>query len=226
MTERLKATMPLAVAVGLLTFIWLEVALNFTFHWVTNGELGNGLNLPGSFHLVAPAAFISWATYFAAGPERPALKALLSSVIGAVAALILMWAAPGIADIPDFWGIALVTALIGVVAVAASATTDLYYTPGVFGSFAAVVFWWLATGLDNWAPGGGGTNTLKALADPTTAGTGAFGGVISTPVEWVFLSCTVSLTAGVLLGVASVKLATAFTVRAPQEKKALATEAA
>jgi len=172
MIERLKATVPLAAAVGVLTFAWLEFALNFTFHWFTNGDLGNGLALPNSFHMVAPAAFVSWAMFFAAGADRPAArKVLLASAIGAVAALVLMRTAPAVADMPDFWGIALVTAVIGFAAVAASSISDFYFTPAVFGGFAAVVFWWIATGLDGWAPGGGGAeNTVASLGKPTTAG--------------------------------------------------------
>jgi hypothetical protein len=62
------------------------------------------------------------------------------------------------------------------------------------------VFWWTATGLDGWAEKGGGVGSgLKSLADPATAGTRAFGGVLSTPYVWVWVSCTVSLLAGCLL---------------------------
>lgn len=59
-----------------------------------------------------------------------------------------------------------------------------------------------------WAENGGGVgNNLAELAKPETAGSGAFGGVLSTPVEWVFASTLASLACGVLLGVLSVKLA-------------------
>ncbi|MCY7395989.1 MAG: hypothetical protein LH468_07535 [Nocardioides sp.] len=59
MTARLKGTLPLALVVGVLTFLWTDLALNFTFHWVTDGDLGNGLSLPSNFHLVVPAAFVA-----------------------------------------------------------------------------------------------------------------------------------------------------------------------
>jgi hypothetical protein len=209
MTQRFKAVLPLGLAVALLAFAWLEVSLNVTFHWFTDGDLGVGLELPRNFHLVAPAAFVSWAMYFAAGTGRPAAeKTALASVIGALAGLMLMWLAPVVADLPDFWGIALVAGALAFGVVALSALGDSYFTPGVFGGFACIVFWWIATGLDGWSPSGGGIgNSVAALGRPETAGSGAFGGVLSTPVEWVFASTLASLLCGVVLGVVSVRLA-------------------
>jgi len=68
-----------------------------------------------------------------------------------------------------------------------------------------------------WAPGGGGAgNTIAALGKPETAGAGAFHGVLSTPLEWVFISSAVSLLVGPLLGLASVKLAGILTLAMPQ----------
>ena len=67
MAERMKGLLPLAAAVGILAFVWTWVALNFSFHWLTDGDLGNGLDLPSNFQLMVPAAFVSWAMYFAAG---------------------------------------------------------------------------------------------------------------------------------------------------------------
>ena len=88
-----------------------------------------------------------------------------------------------------------------------SALGDWYYVPGIFGAFAATVFWWIATGLDNWAPAGGGVgNSVKALGDPATAGAGAFGGVLSTPYGWAWFDILVTLLLGCVLGLASVKL--------------------
>lgn len=215
MASRIKALLPLAVAVALLTFLWLEVSLNFTFHWVTDGDLGIGLSLPSNFHLVPPAAFMSWAVFFAAGGDRRALVTSSAAVsIGAVAGLALMVTAPVLADLPDFWGIAAAAAAIALIAVLASAAGQWYFTPGVFAGFASIVFWWIATGLDGWAENGGGVgNSLQALADPATAGSGAFGGVISTPAEWVFASVAATLLCGCALGLASVTLAGALTPR-------------
>lgn len=215
MSDRLKGTLPLAISVGILAFIWLEVSLNFSFHWVTNGDLGNGLGLPANLHLIAPAGLISWAMFFAAGGDAAAAgKVALGSTIGAVAGFALMAIAPEIAGLPDFWGIALTAAIGAVVVVAASAIGTIYYTPAVFGGLAAILFWWIATGLDGWAPGGGGKeNSIEALGNPETAGTGAFNGVLSTPIEWVFVSGLLSLLAGVVLGQASVWLAGVLSIR-------------
>lgn len=49
-------------------------------------------------------------------------------------------------------------------------------------------------------------NSLTGLADPATAGAGAFGGVISTPFVFVWLNITVSLLCGCVLGLLSVRL--------------------
>ncbi|ABL79429.1 MULTISPECIES: DUF1097 family protein [unclassified Nocardioides] len=212
MLKRVKGVLPLSAAIALLAFAWVEVSLNFTFHWVTSGDLGIGLSLPSNFQLVTPAAFISWAVFFAAGADASALKkTAASSIVGATAALALMLVSPHVAGLPDFWGIALVLAVLVFVAVVLTVAGDWYYVPGVFVAFAAVVFWWFATGLDGWAENGGGIgNSVAALGKPETAGTGAFGGVISTPAEWVYISSLASLICGSFLGVASVKLSSAL----------------
>jgi hypothetical protein len=212
MLQRVKGVLPLSVAIALLAFAWVEVSLYFTFHWVTSGDLGIGLSLPSNFQLITPAAFISWAVFFAAGADASALrKTAVSSVVGATAALALMLVSPHVAGLPDFWGIAIVLAVLVFVAVVLTVLGDWYYVPGVFVAFAAVVFWWFATGLDGWAVNGGGVgNSVAALGKPETAGAGAFGGVISTPAEWVYVSSLASLICGSFLGVASVKLSTAL----------------
>lgn len=208
MVDKLKQALPLAVAVGVLSFVWIEVSLNFSFHWFDKGDLGNGLGLPGNFHLVAPAAFVSWAFFFAAGSNAAAaVKVGLSSTIGATAALVLMAFAPKTAELPDFWGLAVWAGVLAFGAVALS-IFDWYYTPASLAAFAVVVYWWMATGLDNWAANGGGVGEgLASLAKPETAGTGAFGGVLSTPFGWVYVSVLVSLLAGCLLGLVSAAVA-------------------
>src|SRR3954464_8713161 len=104
MAERMKGLLPLAAAVGILAFAWTWVALNFSFHWITDGDLGNGLDLPSNFQLMVPAAFVSWAMYFAAGGDNGAArKVAIAPGCGAVAALVVMWLSPAIADLPDFW---------------------------------------------------------------------------------------------------------------------------
>jgi hypothetical protein len=224
MLQRVKGVLPLSVAITLLAFAWVEVSLNFTFHWATSGDLGIGLSLPSNFQLVTPAAFISWAVFFAAGADGAALKkTVASSIVGATAALALMLVAPQVAGLPDFWGIAIVLAVLVFVAVVLTVAGDWYYVPGVFVAFAAVVFWWFATGLDGWAQNGGGIgNSVAALASPKTAGAGAFGGVLSTPAEWVYISSLASLLCGGLLGVASAKLSTAFEVMAGKKTMEMA----
>jgi hypothetical protein len=67
MAEKLKQTLPLALAFGVLAFGWIEIALNFSFRWNSNGDLGSGLGLPANLHLVAPAAFVTWGLVFASG---------------------------------------------------------------------------------------------------------------------------------------------------------------
>ncbi len=209
MISRAKAAAPLALVIAVLAFVWVEFSLNFTFHWVTDGDLGIGLSLPSSFHLIVPAAFVSWGLFFAAGADMAALtKVLAASVIGSVGALVVMALAPKIADLPDFWGISLVVAVVAFLLVLLSVIGDWYYVPGIFGAFASTIFWWIATGLDNWAPSGGGVgNSVKALGDPATAGAGAFGGVLSTPFGWVWVDTLASLLIGCALGFVSVKLA-------------------
>ncbi len=208
MLAKLRPAVPLAVVIGLLAIVWTEVALNFTFHWVTAGDLGNGLALPKSFHLVLPAAFVSWGFFFAAGADSKAFtKVLTGSLVGGLAGLATMAASSATAPLPDFWGIALWVGIFAVVLVLLSVGGDWYYVPATFGAFASVFFWWIATGLDGWAKNGGGVgNSLAALKSPATAGTGAFGGVISTPIVFVWLSVTVSLICGCLLGIASARL--------------------
>lgn len=216
MTGRIKSAMPLALVIGVLAVVWTDVALNFTFHWVTDGDLGNGLSLPSNFHLVVPAAFVSWGFFFAAGADKAAfVKVVIASVVGGLAALGAMLGASATAPLPDFWGIALFVGIFAVVLVLMSALGDWHYVPATFGAFASVFFWWTATGLDYWAPDGGGIgNSLNSLADPATAGAGAFGGAISTPVEFVWINITISLLCGCVLGLLSVRLTALVTPQA------------
>ena len=219
MSARLKSSLPLALVIGVLAFLWCELALNFTFHWVTDGDLGNGLALPSNFHLVVPAAFVSWGFFFAAGADIGAFrKVVIGSVTGGLAALAAIAGASKTADLPDFWGIALWVGILAIVLVLLSAAGDWHYVPATFGAFASVFFWWTATGLDYWAPKGGGVgNSLQALKNPATAGAGAFGGVISTPFTFVWLNITVSLLCGCVLGLLSVKLTAMVTPAAADQ---------
>jgi hypothetical protein len=221
MAARMKGLAPLALAIGVLAFLYVEFALNFTFHWVSDGDLGNGLALPKNFHLVVPAAFVSWGMFFAAGGDRAAFsKVGIGSVFGAGAALIMMVLVSATAGLPDFWGISLWVAIMASVLVLLASLGDWYFIPATFGAFASVVFWWLATGLDGWADNGGGVgNSVKALGAPATAGAGAFGGVLSTPYGWVFVDVLVTLAIGCVLGVASQRLAAAITPKPAREPR-------
>jgi hypothetical protein len=211
MAARMKGLVPLALTIAVLAFLYVEVALNFTFHWATDGDLGNGLALPKNFHLVAPAAFVAWGMFFAAGGDNAAFtKVGVGNVFGTVAALIMIILAAATADLPDFWGISLWVGIMAAVLVLLGALGDWYFIPATFAAFACVVFWWIATGLDGWADKGGGVgNSVKALGAPATAGAGAFGGVISTPYGWVFVNVLVTLTIGALLGLTSAKVSAA-----------------
>lgn len=214
MNERLKAAVPLAISVAAFSVLWIEVAANFTFHWSAAGDLGNGLGLPDSLHAVLPAAFVSWAMFFAAGGDRrAAVRVAIASVVGCVGALILFVVLDASGGLPDFWVLALVASGLALLVVLASAAGDWYFVPGIFGAFASALFWWIATGMDGWAPGGGGSDSVESLGDVSTAGTGAFGGVLSTTYGWVAFDVAVSLLIGCLLGLASVSLAGAMSSR-------------
>ena len=225
MGARAKAVFPLALVIGVLSFLWTEFALNFTFHWGAAGNLGNGLDLPKSFHLILPTAFISWGLFFAAGGDNAAFgKVFLACVIGSVAALITMGLSFKTADLPDFWGIALWVGVFAFLLVMILIFGDWYYVAGTFPAFAATFLWWIATGLDGWAINGGGIKsdvptivgslTQGILAKDSagaTAGFGAFAGILSTPWQWVWFDTFVTLVCGCILGIVSGKITAAIT---------------
>jgi hypothetical protein len=220
MSARAKAIAPLAIVIGILSFLWTELSLNFTFHWVTQQDeiAGPGtLGVPENFHLILPTAFISWGLFFAAGGDNAAFgKVFLATVFGSVAALVTMPLAFRTADFPDFWGIALWVGIFAAVLVLILIAGDWYYVAGTFPAFASVFLWWIATGLDGYVPGGGGTGdkvaALLGTGGPAdTAGAGAFGGLISTPWAWVWFSTWVTLVCGVVLGIISAKVTAAIT---------------
>jgi hypothetical protein len=218
MSDRLKQTAPLAISIGVLAFLWSEFALNFNLHWFTvaDGVFGK-FGLPQNFQIVLPATFVTWGLFFALGSDRAALrKTLIACTTGSLGAVVIMTLGPSLAGLPSLWGIALTIALVGgglVLLSAVSAEGSLPAAPA-FVCAAAVLFWWFATGLDNYVPGGKGPHTVAALVvaltkHPLAAGTGALGGLFSTPWPWVVLSSWVSLICGSLLGVLSRVLASA-----------------
>jgi Protein of unknown function (DUF1097) len=218
MATRLKAALPLTLSIGLLAFLASEVALNFTFHWVTveNGVFGE-YGLPQNVHLILPALFVAWGLYFLLGADNAALgKTVIAAATGCVGAGLAMWIGPMLAESPDFWGLAL---MIGITAaglvVLSTVDPDRFSPAPAFCCYAATFFWWIATGLDNFVPGGKGPHTAEAVVSaitdtPLAAGTGAFGGLLSMSWIAVIVSVFFSLVVGALLGVLSVRLAGLF----------------
>jgi hypothetical protein len=236
MSARAKAIAPLAIVIGVLSFLWTELSLNFTFHWYTvEDEVFGGFGVPENFHLILPIAFISWGLFFAAGGDNAAFgKIFLACVFGSVAALVTMPLAFSTADAPDFWGISLWVGIFAFILVMILVAGDWYYVAGTFPAFASVFVWWIATGLDGYVPNGGGTGDSGAaiasvLGGPDavaaateagdTAGLGAFLGLISTPWPWVWFSVFVTLVCGIILGLVSAKITAAVT---PKPKAATA----
>ena len=217
MGARAKAIFPLALVIGVLSYLWTEFSLNFTFHWVTvsGTDLPGAVGVPQNFHLILPTAFIAWGLFFAAGGDNAAFgKIFLASLFGTVAALVTIPLAYKSAAFPEFWGIALWVGVFAFILVMILIAGDWYYVAGTFPAFAAVFLWWVATGMDGWAPlahdganGGAGGAT----------GLGAFGGLVSTPWAWVWFDTFVTLICGLVLGLISGKLAALLT---PKPKEA------
>lgn len=218
MSHRLKQAVPLAVSIGLVAFVWSELTLNFNLHWFTvaDGVFGK-FGLPEKFQLVLPATFITWGLYYVLGADRMALrKTLIAATTGTVGAIVIMTLGPALAGLPSLWGIALAIGIVGgglVILSALTADGSLAAAPA-FVCAASVLFWWFATGLDNYVPGAAGPHTVAALGlaltkHPLAAGTGALGGLLSTPWPFVAISAWVSLLCGPLLGALSHALAAA-----------------
>jgi PucR C-terminal helix-turn-helix domain len=107
---------------------------------------------------------------------------------------------PALAGLPSLWGVSLAIAILGGGLVLLSSLSANDYLPAApaFACAASVLFWWFATGLDNYVPGAAGPHTVAALGlaltkHPLAAGTGALGGLLSTPWPWVAFSVWVSL---------------------------------
>ncbi len=217
MGARAKGIFPLALVVGVLAYLWTWFSLNFTFHWVTvtGTDLPGAVGVPENFHLILPVAFITWGLFFAAGGDNAAFgKIFLAALFGTVAALITIPLAYQTADFPDFWGISIWVGVFAFILVMILIAGDWYYVAGTFPCFAAVFLWWIATGLDGWAPLG--ADAANGGAGGAT-GLGAFGGLVSTPWGWVWFNTFVTLVCGLILGIASGKLAALIT---PKPKEA------
>ena len=219
MATRLKAVLPLTLSIGVLALLATEVALNFTFHWVTvqDGVFGK-YGLPQNLHLVLPALFVTWGLFFMLGASNAALgKTLIAAVTGTVGAGIAIVVGPLLAESPDFWGLALMIGVTaaGLIVLSTVVEDDRFAPAPAFACYASVFFWWIATGLDNFVPDGKGAHTAAAVTaaitdKPLAAGTGAFGGLISMSWLAVAVSIFFSLVVGSLFGLASVKLAGVF----------------
>jgi hypothetical protein len=216
MGPRLKAVVPLVVSIGVLAFLASELALNFTFHWVTVQDAVFGkFGLPEGIHLVLPAIFTAWGVFFLLGANGAALgKTVTAAATGSIFAGIAMVIGPALADAPDFWGLAVAIGLtaMGLVVLSTTVADDRFAPAPAFCCYASVFLWWIATGLDNYVPDGKGPGTAAAVIaaitnQPLSAGTGAFGGLISMSWAWVVVSVFFSLVVGGLFGLASVKLA-------------------
>jgi hypothetical protein len=216
MSSRLKAVAPLGLSIGVIAFLWSEFTLNFNLHWFTvaDGVFGK-FGLPEKFQFVLPATFVTWGLFYALGGDRTALrKTLIAATTGSIGAIVIMTLGPALAGLPSLWGLALAIGIVGAGLVFVSALSDQDMLPAApaFVCAASVLFWWFATGLDNYVPGAAGPHTVAALGlalttHPLAAGTGALGGLLSTPWPWVVLSSWVSLLCGPLLGALSRSLA-------------------
>jgi hypothetical protein len=212
----LKAVLPLTVSIGVLAFLASELALNFTFHWVTvqDGVFGK-YGLPQGVHLVLPALFVSWGLYFLLGANNAAIgKTVIAAATGSIFAGIAMAIGPMLAESPKFWGLALMIGVTaaGLIVLSTAAADDRFAPAPAFCCYASVFFWWIATGLDNFVPGGKGPHTVEAITaaitdKPLSAGTGAFGGLLSMSWTAVIVSVFFSLVVGTLFGALSVRLA-------------------
>ena len=219
MGARAKAIFPLALVIGVLSYLWTEFSLNFTFHWVTvsGTDLPGAVGVPQNFHLILPTAFIAWGLFFAAGGDNAAFgKIFLASLFGTVAALVTIPLAYKSAAFPEFGGIALWVGVFAFILVMILIAGDWYYVAGTFPAFAAVFLWWVATGMDGWAPAGADVD-LDGAGAGTATGLGAFGGLVSTPWAWVWFDTFVTLICGLVLGLISGKLAALLT---PKPKEA------
>ena len=218
MSHRFKHAVPLAISVALLAFLWSELSLNFNLHWFTvaDGVFGK-FGLPEKFQLVLPATFVTWGLYYALGADRPAFRnTLIAATTGTIGAIVIMTLGPALAGLPSLWGVSLAIAIVGGGLVVLSAVREdgsLAAAPA-FVCAASVLFWWFATGLDNYVPGAAGPHTVAGLGlalttHPLAAGTGALGGLFSTPWPFVALSVWVSFLFGPVLGALSRVLAAA-----------------
>ena len=212
MSNRLKMAVPLALSIGVVAFLWSEFTLNFNLHWFTvaDGVFGK-FGLPEKFAAGAAGDVRHLGSLLRArrGPRRfPQDADRVHN--GSRRSDRDHDAGPGPRRTAEPVGhlardrdrrrrLVLLSSL--------SANDSLPAAPA-FACAASVLFWWFATGLDNYVPGAAGPHTVAALGlalttHPLAAGTGALGGLLSTPWPWVALSVWVSLLCGPVLGFVS-----------------------
>jgi hypothetical protein len=200
MADRVKGLFPIAMAVGLLSLIYLELALNVRFHWFLSGH---GV-VPIRVQLVPPAGFVAWASYFAAGGNLLAFrKVAVACAVGATAGMATMVLAVKTAGMADYWGIGLWVVILAALLVASVFLGDWYFVPATFGAFACVVFWWILNGVQGLEQ----VETNRSVADVASTGVAD---LLSRPYSVVYLSVLTTLLVGCVLGELSSRLAAAF----------------
>ena len=211
MATRLKAVLPLTLSIGLLAFLASEVALNFTFHWVTvqDGVFGK-YGLPQNLHLVLPALFVAWGLYFMLGADRAALgKTMIAAATGTIGAG-SRWSSARCSPSRRTSGASRSGSAItaaGLIVLSTAVEDDRFAPAPAFCCYAVRVLLVDRDRPRQLRPGRQGPHTAAAVTSaitdtPLAAGTGAFGGLLSMSWIAVALSVFVSLVCGALLGLA------------------------
>ena len=200
MADRVRGLFPIAMAVGLLSLIYMELALNVRFHWFI---AGHGV-VPIRVQLVPPVGFVAWACYFAAGGNPLAFrKVVVACIVGATAGMATMVLAVKTAGLSDYRGIGLWIAILAALLVCSVFLGDWYFVPATFGAFACVVFWWIMTGVQGLEP----VEQKQSVADVASSG---ISDILARPYSIVYVSVLATLFLGCIFGALSTRLAALF----------------
>ena len=200
MADRVRGLFPIAMAVGLLSLIYMELALNVRFHWFI---AGHGV-VPIRVQLVPPVGFVAWACYFAAGGNPLAFrKVVVACIVGATAGMATMVLAVKTAGLSDYWGIGMWIAILAALLVCSVFLGDWYFVPATFGAFACVVFWWIMNGVQGLEP----VEQKQSVADVASSG---ISDILARPYSVVYLSVLATLFLGCIFGALSTRLAALF----------------
>ncbi len=200
MADRVKGLFPIAMAVGLLSLIYMELALNVRFHWFI---ASHGV-VPIRVQLVPPVGFVAWACYFAAGGNLLAFrKVAVACIVGATAGMATMVLAVKTAGLSDYWGIGWWIAILAALLVASIFLGDWYFVPATFGAFACVVFWWIMTGVQ----GLEAVEHQHSVADVASSG---ISDTLARPYSVVYFTVLATLFLGCIFGALSTRLAAVF----------------